>query len=76
MGYANLLPEQGGSRKGMGPFRQRNGSHESKPSSVKPMEVFSMVKLINLGWSKPGDEIPQPKLMVRPKATARRAIQG
>jgi hypothetical protein len=24
------------------------------------MEGFSMAKLINQGWAKPGDEIPQP----------------
>ena len=36
------LPGQGGSRKGMRPLRQRNGSHECQPSSVKPMEGFSM----------------------------------
>src|SRR6516162_10847839 len=39
------LPGQGGSRKGMWPLRQRNGSHERQPSSVKPMEGFSMSKV-------------------------------
>ena len=33
-------PGQGGSRKGMRPLRQRNGSHERQPSSVKPMKGF------------------------------------